>query len=396
MDASPNREAEEQQGAVGPEGPQEVLEIVGVVPSPPSSGSGERWNSDEESTDEEVADDQAEQPDAPAEQPPPPPSPERTVVHHYHHFHCPEQPCSSAGIPHLNTGGDQEAGQILRHLTDQLFRAVTGREPTANHRRNCPHAPRPAPAYRHSSPPRRNRSPSPHWAAPRRERSRSARRSRWEEVLVLSPPRRARRSPPRGIPPEIYGRYSGDINDPPREFIRGIPQGIHRSPVRSPPLYSPPRRAAPPHRSTPPRRAAPPRRSTPPQRTTPPRRVATPRRIHPSPNGSPTSLGNTLRGIFTEFNDETRLRTRNFFIYSIIQLRECFPNLSSVGGWRRFVQTLVLADTFRSQADISLAWNIAFEQPTQAHFTSLWNRDIEELENSVPPGISTSTGIVRF
>ena len=48
------------------------------------------------------------------------------------------------------------------------------------------------------------------------------------------------------------------------------------------------------------------------------------------------------------------------------------------------MQAIRFSGEYSNDADISLAWNIAFEQQTQAHFTSLWNRDPEILRHYLP------------
>lgn len=350
MDHNSDRDATSVCGAEGPEPPSSPIEegAVGGLPDPDSPGSV--FVSDEEDADI-----------APPIQPQDHTS--RVEVHHFHHSHCDNQECSQ------ENRGRQSERHSTRHLESTLNRVVLNQvqlhqsilrltDFVADTNRNqlrtthCTGCPRQHPRS-HSA--HRRRSPARQPA----ERS----RSRWEPIQVLSPVRRHRGSPERrGQGPSERRGQSSPVRhrrQSPVQFLR-LPQGLSVSPAQpsSPPIGQP----------LPPRRA-----------DSPP-----PRSFHLSPSTSPSALGATVRGAFPHFTEEQKRNTRKLLLRKLISLRLTNLNLSSVGGWRRFVQAIRFSGEYSNDADISLAWNIAFEQQTQAHFTSLWNRDPEILRRYLP------------
>ena len=363
MDASQNREEDEPQGAAGP---------LGSPRAPPvhqASDSDERWDSDADraegnDADASNVDNSGEADNGPEEPRPARAPPVLGTIHHYHHFHCPDQPCETASRPPWDVDEDEirrRDARIVNRVVNEVVH--TFRSEGRFERCSGPfraHSPGPACRRQQQRSPRRgNRSPP-------RGHSRPARHDRtgWARAEVFSPPRRLNRSRSPNHPRSA--RYSEDwveievlsprrgrgnpCQNQSREFVRNVRQGISTPPIRSPPLATPPR----------------------------------PRNLHLSPTGSPSALGARAREVFPQFTDEQRRRTRNHLLRHMIGVRLTHRNLSSVGGWRRFVQSVQFAGTYGSQADISLAWNIAFEQPVQAHFTSLWDRDPNILALYLP------------
>ena len=359
MDHNPNREEVPERGAEGPE-PTPPQEEEGAV-----GGSDSTYVSDAEDFISAAA---------PATAPAAAADPTQhvgydrywdTEVHHYHHRHCSGRECPPEDEEGQLTRRDfrqleatldrvvhnqerlcRSLGQVSSLVSDVL-EAQPPRPGCRCGRGDCPRGRRQSPSDN-----RRRRSPSRGTA----DRS----RSRWEPIQVLSPVRRRRESPERRrqASPVHHRRQS------PVQYLR-LPQGLSVSPAQptSPPLGQ---LLFPQGSNNQP-----------------------PRSFHLSPSGSPSTLGSTVRQAFPQFTEEQKRRTRNLLLRQLISLRLLYPNLSSVGGWRHFVRSLRFLGTYDTEADISLAWNIAFEQQTHAHFISLWNREPEVLRPYLPRQEST-------
>ena len=105
------------------------------------------------------------------------------------------------------------------------------------------------------------------------------------------------------------------------------------------------------------------------------------------PESNWDSIGNSsgqseeVRTCLGEGIVNARIEIGRLFLFAVLQIRTDSPRITSSVAWQSLSARLIRERVFGSEHEVVTAWRFAFNEPTHAHFRSVFESSVSEIRN---------------